>query len=106
MQTAVLAGLCFQTNGAVPQDRASAPGSASPAPAPTKGYLIDFGLEMQGGVNLTFHNAKAGQKVTVKLSEELLPNGMIKVPMRTTNDFVSRAIVAGFWVAFFQECQQ
>ena len=67
-----------------------------------KGYLIDFGLEMQGGVNLTFHNAKAGQKVTVKLSEELLPNGMIKVPMRTSNDFVSRATVAGFWVAFFQ----
>ena len=49
--------------------------------------MIDFGLEMQGGVNLTFHNAKAGQKVTVKLSEELLPNGMIKVPMRTSNDF-------------------
>ena len=104
MPTAVLAGLCFHTGGAVPQDRASAPGSA--APAPTKGYLIDFGLEMQGGVNLTFHNAKAGQKVTVKLSEELLPNGMIKVPMRTTNDVVSRAIVAGFWVAFFQERQQ
>ena len=54
-----------------------------------KAYLIDFGKELQGGVNITFRNAKAGQKVRVKLSEELLPSGMIKVPMRTTNDFVS-----------------
>ena len=50
-------------------------------------YLIDFGLEMQGGVNISFTHAKAGQKVRVKLSEELLPNGHIKVPMRTGNDF-------------------
>eukprot|EP01043_Picozoa_sp_COSAG02_P035702 COSAG02_NODE_2574_length_8500_cov_21.668254_3_plen_559_part_00 len=54
---------------------------------PGTAYLIDFGLEMQGGVNITFSNAEAGQKVRVKLSEELLPNGQIKVPMRTTNDF-------------------
>jgi hypothetical protein len=54
---------------------------------PVTAYLIDFGLEMQGGVNITFSNAKAGQKVRVKLSEELLPNGQIKVPMRTSNDF-------------------
>lgn len=57
------------------------------AGAAGKAYLIDFGLELQGGVNITFTNAKAGQKVTVKLSEELLPNGQIKVPMRTGNDF-------------------
>ena len=70
-------------------------GVSSPGTGPqpqAKAYLIDFGKELQGGVNITFRNAKAGQKVRVKLSEELLPSGMIKVPMRTTNDFVSTSI--------------
>ena len=54
---------------------------------PTK-YLIDYGLEMQGGVNITFKSGVEGQQVTIRLSEELLPDGSVKVPMRTGNDFV------------------
>ena len=64
--------------------------------ADTSTVLIDFGLEMQGGVNFTFTNVStAGAQINVKLSEELLPEACastscataIKVPMRTTNNF-------------------
>ena len=50
-------------------------------------YVIDFGLEMQGGVNLTFSSAKAGHLVTVLLSEELRADGTPLVPMHTGNNF-------------------
>ena len=57
--------------------------------------LVDFGLEMQGGVNITFAFAVAGDTVSIMLSEELLPESCgdpscatgVKVPMRTGNDF-------------------
>ena len=34
------------------------------APARPAALLIDYGRELQGGVNLTFRNASAGQTVT------------------------------------------
>ena len=58
-------------------------------PSPTDGlrYLVDFGRELQGGINISFVRGVAGQVLSVKLSEELLPDGSVKVPMRTGNDF-------------------
>eukprot|EP01052_Picozoa_sp_SAG31_P006245 SAG31_NODE_285_length_18479_cov_9.871980_10_plen_172_part_00 len=80
----------------------------------TSTVIIDYGLEMQGGkrvpvdscenrskvadftgVNITFAHGVAGQTISVKLSEELVPETCasidcataLKVPMRTTNDF-------------------
>jgi hypothetical protein len=62
----------------------------------TSTVIIDFGLEFQGGVNITFTNVgSAGAQINVKLSEELLPESCaslscataIKSPMRTTNTF-------------------
>ena len=50
---------------------------------------------MQGGLNLSFADAAAGDTVSIMLSEELLPEGCgdpscataVKEPMRTGNDF-------------------
>ena len=51
-------------------------------------YIMDFGLEMQGGVNLTFSaDTIAGHVVTVLLSEELRADGTPLVPMLTRNNF-------------------
>jgi hypothetical protein len=56
-------------------------------------YLIDFGRELQGGVNLTFDctapSCSAGHAVTLLLSEELMPDGKPLVPMHTGNNFTS-----------------
>jgi hypothetical protein len=53
-------------------------------------YIMDFGLEMQGGINLTISSAKAGHVVTVLLSEELRTDGTPLVPMYTRNNFTFR----------------
>jgi hypothetical protein len=50
-------------------------------------YLVDFGTELQGGVNLSFVNGKAGQKVVIRLAEALHPDGTVIVPMPTGNNF-------------------
>jgi hypothetical protein len=42
-------------------------------------YVVDFGRELQGGVNITFAKGVAGHQVTVKLSEELNSDGTVKV---------------------------
>ena len=61
---------------------------AGTAEAPCKNcYVMDFGLEMQGHVNLTFSSATAGHVVTVLLSEELRDDGTPRVPMFTGNNF-------------------
>ena len=57
--------------------------------ATTPTYLVDFGRELQGGLNLTFRRGVAGARVIVKLSEELLPDGRVMVPMRTGNNFTA-----------------
>ena len=45
-------------------------------------YVIDFGRELQGGPNITFSRraaaAAAGRVVTVRLGEQLLPNGTVR----------------------------
>ena len=43
-------------------------------------YLIDYGTEIQGGVNLSFVGVTAGHQVTVQLSEELDQAKGLKVP--------------------------
>ena len=53
----------------------------------TTRYLVDFGRELQGGLNVTFQDGVAGARVAVGLSEELLEDGGLKVPMRTGNNF-------------------
>jgi hypothetical protein len=59
-------------------------------------YLIDYGRELQGGVNLTMEcgthrapNCRSGHQVTLLLSEELTPSGKPLVPMHTGNNFTS-----------------
>ena len=39
--------------------------ASTPAAVETSTVLIDYGLEMQGGVNLTFVGAVAGQTVSL-----------------------------------------
>ena len=68
--------------------------SVKPHPGCTSCYLIDYGRELQGGVNLTFDcsaadSCAAGHKVTLLLSEELTPAGAPLVPMRTGNNFTA-----------------
>lgn len=53
-------------------------------------YVIDFGSELQGGVNLTLNAIEAGHVVHVLLSEELRPDGSPLVPMHTGNNFADR----------------
>eukprot|EP00039_Didymoeca_costata_P008725 m.115456 g.115456 ORF g.115456 m.115456 type:complete len:887 (-) comp14206_c1_seq1:419-3079(-) len=54
--------------------------------------IIDFQLEMQGGVNFTITAPSDGMNVTVSLSEELTTakdgSTTVLVPMRTGNSFV------------------
>ena len=57
-------------------------------------YVIDYGLEMQGGVELTLAAATAGHQVIVVLSEELAPDGTPLVPMHTGNNFTARWTLA------------
>ena len=56
-------------------------------------YLIDYGRELQGGVNLTFDctapGCSPGHQVTLLLSEELTRAGKPLVPMHTGNNFSS-----------------
>jgi hypothetical protein len=65
-------------------------GGASESESCTGCYVIDFGRELQGGVNLTFADASANHPVTVLLSEELTSDGVPLVPMKTGNNFTSR----------------
>jgi alpha-L-rhamnosidase len=59
------------------------------------GYLLDFGRELQGGLNLSFpsgasvHDDRASRRVTLLLGEELSADGTPMVPMRTGNNFTS-----------------
>ena len=59
----------------------------------TQCFLIDFGRELQGGVNLTFEcsppSCSDGHQVTLLLSEELTPTRKPLVPMHTGNNFTS-----------------
>ena len=58
-------------------------------------YLIDYGRELQGGVNLTFEcgapdsGCTPGHRVTLLLSESLTSTGSPQVPMPTGNNFTS-----------------
>lgn len=56
-------------------------------------YVVDYGQQMMGGVNLTFWNGSAsyaaGTRVTVQLGEELNPDGSVMVPGRQANDYNS-----------------
>ena len=59
-----------------------------PPPPPCLAYVIDYGRELQGGVNITFPFVDTdGHAVQVLLSEELKKDGTPLVPMRTGNDF-------------------
>eukprot|EP01065_Artemidia_motanka_P024845 TRINITY_DN29764_c0_g1_i1.p1 TRINITY_DN29764_c0_g1~~TRINITY_DN29764_c0_g1_i1.p1 ORF type:complete len:1083 (+),score=269.43 TRINITY_DN29764_c0_g1_i1:53-3250(+) len=51
------------------------------------GWLIDMGHEVQGGLEVTFPDGLDGQRVEVRLSEELTPSGRAMVPMRTGNEY-------------------
>eukprot|EP00035_Acanthoeca_spectabilis_P031454 m.14156 g.14156 ORF g.14156 m.14156 type:complete len:993 (+) comp4760_c0_seq1:3-2981(+) len=53
----------------------------------TYNYLIDFGSEVQGGINLTVASPRSGVAITIKLGESLNPDGTVKVPMYTGNTF-------------------
>lgn len=70
------------------------------APSCVGCYVIDYGLELQGGVNLTFsvgggsvvnttETVAAPPRVVILLSEELAVDGTPLVPMHTGNNFTS-----------------
>ena len=50
-----------------------------PPPSPMSyRYVIDFGRNIQGHVNISFVRGKRGQQVVVRLGEQLLANGSVK----------------------------
>lgn len=64
----------------------------------TTRWLVDYGQEFDGGVNLTFAGATglpAGTKVEVLLGEQLLSDGSVMSPMRTSNNYDSVWTLAG-----------
>ena len=62
--------------------------------SPTR-FVLDYGQEMMGGVNLSFTGAAAGTRVTVTLAEELRADGTVLSPARTGNAFNSSWTLAG-----------
>ena len=59
--------------------------SASSSSGGSYRYVIDFGRNFQGHVNLSFAGGSAGQQVTVRLGEQLLVNGSVKYHSESNN---------------------
>ena len=59
----------------------------------TNCYVVDYGREIQGGVNLTLScdtdACASGHQMTIMLSEELTSDGRPMVPMRTGNNYTT-----------------
>ena len=53
--------------------------------APSYRYLIDYGKNLQGHVNISFGSSRAGQTVVVRLGEQLQSNGSVKYQMESNN---------------------
>ena len=93
---------------AVVQPAFAAPLYAEPAPVPAIMWrsacsvmrldgtrqVLDYGQQLQGGVNLSFVAVAgafpAGTEVTIKLGEELLSDGSVRVPSRAAENYTSR----------------
>lgn len=57
----------------------------------TYSYLVDYGQEFMGGVNISFIGSiPPNSTVLIQLGEELLPNGQVKVPTRADENYTSR----------------
>lgn len=60
---------------------------ALPSPAGSFRYVVDFGRELQGHVNISFASGAAGREVVVRLGEQLLANGSVRWQSLTHNQW-------------------
>eukprot|EP00041_Stephanoeca_diplocostata_P031312 m.973257 g.973257 ORF g.973257 m.973257 type:complete len:483 (+) comp23933_c0_seq13:401-1849(+) len=62
-------------------------------------YVIDYGRNFQGHVNITLCSGTAGQEVTVRLGEQLLTNGSVKFHAESGNTWTSTWTLGGSGVS-------
>ena len=58
-------------------------------------YIVDFGKNFQGHLNLSFSSGQPGQEVFVRLGEQLLANGSVKYHMESRNVYLYRWTLGG-----------
>ena len=58
-------------------------------------YIVDFGKNFQGHLNLSFSSGQPGQEVTVQLGEQRLANGSVKYHMESNNVYSYRWTLSG-----------
>lgn len=58
-------------------------------------YVIDYGRNFQGHVNITFCSGTPGQEVIVRLGEQLLSNGSVKFHAESQNTWTSTWTLRG-----------
>ena len=61
----------------------------------THRYVIDYGRNFQGHVNISFASGAAGQQVTVRLGEQLLTNGSVKFHAESNNQWEDQWTLSG-----------